>query len=408
MQPPALARLSPTAVFAALPGRLPSSEAGFACKARGPNVRTALIVPARHILIPIHDFSAGGTELIAFRLARHWLMVGGLVSLLAGASDGPLRPRVPEGVEVHLLHPERPRSRFSRLSLGSQMAPVAQKLAPDAVFIPGNFHFMLGKGLRTALPRAAIVAKASNPVWSDDWVPLPVSRALVGLGTRGIDRIVAMAPALAPEVARFVGADRVVTIADPFLDEETRFAARPPRTAPGPLNLLSVARLEPQKDPALAIDVMAALRAAGHEARLTILGGGPMHAELQARIDRMGLAGHETLAGYVADPAPFYAAADLLLMTSRFEGVPAVIGEALTHGLPFVATDCSTWLTTLARDNAALGTVSPSRTAEALAAALLDRAVRSPPSVAQIEAGIGPHRAGAAARAYLDLFDSLA
>lgn len=364
-------------------------------------------MPARHILIPIHDFSAGGTELIAFRLARHWLAARRRVSILAGAGDGPLRPRVPDGVTVHILSPERPRSAISRLFLGAQMAPLARQIAPDAVFIPGNFHFMLGKGLRAALPHAAIVAKASNPVWSDDWVPLPIARALVAKGTQGIDRIVAMAPALVPEVGRFVRADRIAMIPDPFLEDDAVFAVRNAQPGGDRLNLLTVARLEPQKDPLLAITVLQSLRALGHDARLTILGGGPMQAELQQQIARRGLALHVTLAGYVADPAPYYRAADLLLMTSRFEGVPAVIGEALIQGLSFVATDCSPWLTALARDNPALGTVTGDREPASLAQAIRHRATLAPPSAPQIESGICAHRAGPAARAYLDLFASL-
>ena len=58
---------------------------------------------AAHILITIHDFSAGGTENIAFRLAREWLAAGRKVSILAGAADGPMQARVPEGAEVHIL-----------------------------------------------------------------------------------------------------------------------------------------------------------------------------------------------------------------------------------------------------------------------------------------------------------------
>jgi glycosyltransferase involved in cell wall biosynthesis len=132
-----------------------------------------------------------------------------------------------------------------------------------------------------------------------------------------------------------------------------------------------------------------------------------MRDGLQAEIERAGLAEQVMLAGYVTDPAPYYRAADLLLMTSRFEGVPAAIGEALTHGLPFVATDCSSWLTALARENPALGTVVGDRQADALAAAVIARSKLPSPGAGQIEAGIGAHRAGPAARAYLDLFDSL-
>lgn len=363
-------------------------------------------MPARHILIPIHDFSAGGTELIAFRLARHWLAAGRRVSILAGAADGPLRPRVPDGAQVHILTPERPRSATSRLFLGGQMAPVARALAPDAVFIPGNFHFMLARALRRALPRAAIIAKASNPVWSATAVPTALARAIVAHGTAGIDRIVAMSSALEPDVARYIGAGRTCVIDDPFLDDGAVIAAREGKPA-APLNLLTVARLEPQKDPHLAIATIAALHAQGHDARLTILGGGPMAAALTADIQRRGLSDHIKLVGYVADPAPFYRAADLLLMTSRFEGVPAVIGEALLAGLPFVATNCSAWLARLAKDHPALGSVVAGREPAALAAALIARGAMAYPSATQIERGIGAHRGAPAAQAYLDLFNKL-
>jgi glycosyltransferase involved in cell wall biosynthesis len=132
-----------------------------------------------------------------------------------------------------------------------------------------------------------------------------------------------------------------------------------------------------------------------------------MLSTLQAEIDGEVWGSAVTLAGYVDDPAPYYRAADLLLMTSRFEGVPAVIGEALSHGLPFVATDCSTWLTRLACEHPALGTVIATRDPDALAAAVLAQTARPAPSVAQIEAGIDAHRIGPAARAYLYLFDAL-
>jgi glycosyltransferase involved in cell wall biosynthesis len=216
-----------------------------------------------------------------------------------------------------------------------------------------------------------------------------------------------MADALAPEVARFVNAERVVTIPDPFLDDDTIFAERAFTTPGKPLNLLVVGRLEPQKDPQLAIAVAGALKASGQDIRLTILGGGPMKDVLQAQIERAGLARQVLLAGYATDPHSYYRAADLLLMTSRFEGVPAVIGEALTHGLSFVATDCSSWLTALARENPALGTVLMERQPDMLASAAIARSKLPPPSAEQIETGIGAHRAGPAARAYLDLFDSL-
>jgi glycosyltransferase involved in cell wall biosynthesis len=366
-------------------------------------------VTAQHITIPIHDFSAGGTELIAFRLARAWVQAGRRVSLLAGASDGPLRARVPDGVEVHLLSPEHPRSATSRLHLGKAMAPVMQSLAPDAVFIPGNFHFGLARPIKKALPSATIIGKISNPLHSGGFPPLPIARIGVRMVARGIDCLVAMAPSLRNEATRYIDPMRVTVIPDPFLDDATLFRARPRKPArPGrPLHLLTVGRLEEQKDPKLALAVLAELLRYRHNVKLTLLGGGPLEDELRALIaQNPDFEGRLTLAGYVADPAPHYAAADMLLMTSQFEGVPAVIGEALSHGLPFVATDCSPWLRALSIDHPSLGAVIADRTPAAVAEATLLKAARPYPTVNEIEAGIGAHRIGNAAAAYLDLFDS--
>lgn len=364
---------------------------------------------ARRILIPVHDFSAGGTELIALRLARRWAADGRSVTVLAGAADGPLRERVPEDVAVRVLTPERPRSALSRVALGRQMAPTAWTLDPDAVFIPGNFHFMLARALQRALPRAAIVAKASNAIWNDGALPHVLARVGAAFVTAGIGRIVAMAPALRSEAARYVDPRRVSVIADPFLDDETVVRARAGTPArPGhPLRILTVGRLEEQKDPLLALAVLAELHRRGHDIALEMLGAGPLEAQLRARIEQLGLGGRVTLAGYVADPRPAYARADLLLMTSRFEGVPAVIGEALATGLPFVTTDCSAWLSALAAGHPTLGDVAAERTPAALAETLLARRERPYPAAEAIEAAIGAHRIGEAAARYLALFDSM-
>ena len=199
-------------------------------------------------------------------------------------------------------------------------------------------------------------------------------------------------------------------IADPFLDDETRFTARPrkPGRPRHTLQILTIGRLEEQKDPQLALAVLAELVRDRHDVALTLLGSGPLESALHEEIARNPeLDGRIHLAGYTKDPQPFYAAADMLLMTSRFEGVPAVIGEALANGLPFVATDCSRWLTALAQDHPTLGTAVLDRSSSALAEALLQKAVRPNPTAPAIEAGIGAHRIGKAAQAYLDLFDSL-
>jgi glycosyltransferase involved in cell wall biosynthesis len=119
-------------------------------------------------------------------------------------------------------------------------------------------------------------------------------------------------------------------------------AGRPRRAlAPGEaIRLLFVGRLTPQKDPAFAIDVLDRLRLDGLPAQLTIVGDGPERAEVEARLAQDGaLRSAVELVGFVDDPSPYFAAASVLVLPSRFEGLPFTPLEALADGLPVVLSD---------------------------------------------------------------------
>jgi hypothetical protein len=98
---------------------------------------------AAHILICFHDFNRGGTERIAIGMAKRWADQGRRVTILCGARMGGLEDTLDPRIEVVELSPPLPRSLTSRLRLGPAMAPYVERLAPDVIFLPGNFHFPL-------------------------------------------------------------------------------------------------------------------------------------------------------------------------------------------------------------------------------------------------------------------------
>jgi len=112
----------------------------------------------------------------------------------------------------------------------------------------------------------------------------------------------------------------------------------PPQAA-GPLRLLSVGRLAPEKDQALLLEAFAAARERGLEAQLRIVGEGPERARLEARIRELGLAEGCTLVGALggADVDAEYEAAHAFVLSSRVEGLPVTLMEAFAHALPVVA-----------------------------------------------------------------------
>jgi glycosyltransferase involved in cell wall biosynthesis len=108
--------------------------------------------------------------------------------------------------------------------------------------------------------------------------------------------------------------------------------------APGRLVLVCGHLIE-RKDPLLALAVFERARAS--EDRLAFLGRGPLEAELRAALRARALEERVELRGEVApaELATWYAACDVLLLTSRREGRPNVVLEALACGRPVLATD---------------------------------------------------------------------
>jgi glycosyltransferase involved in cell wall biosynthesis len=342
------------------------------------------------IVIAMQDFHRGGTERVAIDLARLWTDAGRTVTILCGSVEGGLRDTVDPRVTVVALDPQVRRGFLSRAALVRGMAARVGALKPDTIFLPGNYHLFLANALRRAAPDAAIVLKISNPP-----VPRNFAAPVFRFFTRGVRGFAAMNGGLARDVARLVPGRHIATLNDPV---HVAPAVAPLRQD-GVLNVLWIGRLEPQKDAGLALDVARILGPAAH---LTMLGDGAEVAEIDRRIAQEKLPVMRL--GHVADIAPHLAGADVLLITSRYEGGPAVAVEALAQGVPVVSTDCSHLLREVMTIPEA-GRIVPSRDAAALAAAL--RAVGHPPAE-KLQALVAGFEPRACAKAYLDFFDSLA
>ena len=120
---------------------------------------------------------------------------------------------------------------------------------------------------------------------------------------------------------------------------DTAHFAPGPRTIPSkPGTLIAgVGRLHPQKDFTLFLDVAAALAKQDATVRFLIAGTGPEDAALRDHAAALGIADRVTFAGHVAEMREVYRQADVLLMTSRYEGTPLTVLEAMASGVPVVA-----------------------------------------------------------------------
>jgi glycosyltransferase involved in cell wall biosynthesis len=106
-----------------------------------------------------------------------------------------------------------------------------------------------------------------------------------------------------------------------------------------PLVMLSVGRLHPVKDHAFLIRACELLKERGVPFTCLIAGDGPERTSIETLIGESELEGHVGLAGHLSAQQldACYASADLVVLTSRSEGIPLVLMEAMVRGKPVLA-----------------------------------------------------------------------
>ena len=138
--------------------------------------------------------------------------------------------------------------------------------------------------------------------------------------------------------ARNVYATTVSLVHERDIVELAQVAAR---TYDGELRLLTVGRIDAEKNPLLLAEILARLPAGGRRWRLVICGDGPLRPQLHARLQELDLLDRVELRGYVPIDGgllELYRTSHAFLHVSWTEGFPQVLIEAFASGLPVVAT----------------------------------------------------------------------
>lgn len=141
------------------------------------------------------------------------------------------------------------------------------------------------------------------------------------------------------------------------------------------LVITTVGRLTAIKQHSLFLEVAALLAGKVPEALFLIVGDGELRAELDAQVVRSGLAGRVRLLGWRGDLDSIYAATDVFVLTSRNEGTPVALIEAMASAVASVSTDVGGVRDVIA--DAGAGTLVPLGDAGALSDAVM-RYIASP------------------------------
>lgn len=235
-------------------------------------------------------------------------------------------------------------------------------------------------------------------------------QALLYRAYRRADAVIAVS-AVTRELLMRRGVPGATSVVIPNFLSRAPSRVRPPRVWPvgGPIRLLFLGRLSPEKGLSMFLDALAASSALDRF-RLRIVGEGPERSALEARSSELALRPHVTFVGYLDDVGPELAAADVLVLPSEREGLPMTLLEALAAGIPVVASAVG-GIPEVLRDRHDGLLVAPddtdawTRTLDALPVrvpALAEQAARGAPSV---QARFAPARWAEQTRA---LYDRLA
>lgn len=296
--------------------------------------------------------------------------------LAVGRASGPLHREIPEDVPVHRLPGERVRYAVPGL------VRLTRRIRPKAVLSTlGHLNLALLAARRLLPPGTRLLVREANTPSARlmqtyrpglyRWA----YRRLYPLADRVICNSAFMRADLADRFS--VPGEKIAVIPNPVDRERIRLRleGRGDPYEGGGVRLVSVGRLNRQKGYDL---LLAAMHGAVNEApglRLTLVGDGEERGELEALVRRLGLGDSVAFAGHRENPYPFMAYADLFVSSSRFEGSPNAVLEALACGTPVLAFDCPGGTGEIIGEGLN-GWLVPAEDTEAMAAGLIEIAGR--------------------------------
>jgi glycosyltransferase involved in cell wall biosynthesis len=357
------------------------------------------------LLVFLHSFETGGVESDALRLIAALSTNSITTHLVMGRASGPGKPMAPAVSTTVLQRGHLSTRRFETLWMIFNLPAQVRRIRPDVILCAGNTYSIVAAALWLWLGRACppIILKVSNDLQRPD-LPQPVRaiyHAWLRWQTRCFSTIIAMTPSAVPEIVSHMRAPlaKIETIPNGSITAASHaHLARLRDTVPparSGRHFLAIGRLARQKNFPLLLDSFA--RIAGPDDRLIIAGDGRGRKQLIALAQRLGIADRLALPGYVNPVDPLLADADMLVLSSDYEGLGVVIIEALAAGLPVVATDCCVSMPALIDR---FGTLVPRRDATALAAAMDAQQPLSPVDRAAASAAMAEFTVERAAMTY--------
>lgn len=302
-------------------------------------------------------------------MANYWVAKGHEVTLTTIASEAdfyPLHPdvkRIALGVYVPSVRPwDYLRNNLHRLK---RLRRVISSSRPDVVisFVDVTNMLTILATLRLGVP--VIVSERTNPRTH----PIGWFRGILRhLLYPRADAVIVQTEEVRRWTERFIRREAVYVIPNPVALPTNR-VNRAVYSVSAARTIMAMGRLEHTKGFDLLIQAFALCAAKYPACSLVILGEGNEREELMALTRELGLAGRVSMPGSVRDPLKLLHQADIFVLSSRYEGFPNALLEAMACGLPVVSFDCPTGPRNIISDGVD-GVLIPPEDVQALATAM--------------------------------------
>jgi glycosyltransferase involved in cell wall biosynthesis len=327
------------------------------------------------------DLSGGGAERVMINIAEGLADRGYAIDLILAKRQGAYLTGVSPNINlidlavtrlsyslpklVRYLRRVRPTTMISALDDANIIAILAGMLAriPNRIVITEHCHVTMGANNEKSLKRR-------------------LTPFLIGIFYNLADRIIAVSRGVENDLHSLgVARKKTSTIYNPILTPSLRIhlheAVDHPWLATKELPvIIGMGRLCPQKNFELLIYAFDQVQKQ-LDSRLIILGEGEERAKLEQLVKTLGLEGLVDLPGFVTCPGSYLSKADVLALSSRWEGFGNVLVEALAAGTPVVSTNCLSGPAEILTDPR-YGRLVPVDDVRAMAQAILDL-LKDPP-----------------------------
>ena len=304
-------------------------------------------MPGRKIILTQHELAMGGIDRVSRYLANGFADAGYdteyLVFCEGGRGTNNLQPSLKNAVRLtHLTDQRKSRSR----DLTGNVFACAKHLKetkPDCVISTcNNMNWITALAVKLSGIETKMVLKVTNPIVrsSDNIMGMATRRYGYRRAFEYADTVLTLSDAETRLLAAAfpTAASSFQTVINPYVTEEMCAAPHSASASQTDKIILGVGRFEPQKNMSLLIRAFAQI--ADRETKLVILGEGEEYVTCRQLCVELGVAGRVMMPGFVNDVAQWYRKASLFVLTSVYEGLPAVVLEAMAANCPVLTTDC--------------------------------------------------------------------